>query len=108
MTENIDKKVVEGFGDKWSRFDQFALTTDELARTALLLEKTGMKVEKIPLSQYRTNSFYVMRNDALDRFGTQLEKRFTKKEMQEMMENAGLENITFSATSFWTAVGYKK
>lgn len=79
-----------------------------LARTAFLLEKAGMNVEKIPLSQYRANSFYVMRNDALDRFGTQLEKRFTKKEMREMMENAGLENITFSETSFWTAVGYKK
>lgn len=79
-----------------------------LARTALLLEKTGANVDNFPLSQYRHNSFYVMRNDALDRFGTQLEKRFTKDEMRQMMENAGLENITFSQTSFWTAVGYKK
>lgn len=79
-----------------------------LARTAKILEKSGMNVEKIPLSQYRGNTFYVMRNDALDRFGTQLEQRFTKKEMREMMEKAGLENITFSQTSFWTAVGFKK
>lgn len=49
-----------------------------------------------------------MRTDALDRFGTRLEKRFTKNEMQAMMENCGLENVTFSETSFWTAIGYKK
>jgi hypothetical protein len=79
-----------------------------LARTAKLLEKTGMNVEKFPLSQYRNNSFYVMRNDALDRFGTRLEKRFTKQEIREMMDRCGLENIKFSETSFWTALGYKK
>lgn len=79
-----------------------------LARTAKGLEKLGMSVETIPLSQYRYRRFYVMRNDALDRFGTQLEKRFTKIEMREMMEQVGLENITFGETAFWTAVGFKK
>lgn len=78
-----------------------------LARTALLLEKTGMNVESFPLSQYRRNSFYVMRNDALDRFGTRLEQRFSKAEIQAMMQRCGLQNITFSTTSFWTAVGFK-
>lgn len=84
-----------------------ALIYFPLARTALLLEKLGFNVDGFPLSQYRTNSFYVMRNDALDRLGTRLEKRFTKTEMQEMMERTGLRNIRFSETSFWTAVGYK-
>jgi ubiquinone/menaquinone biosynthesis C-methylase UbiE len=79
-----------------------------LARTALALEKLGLKVEKFPLSQYRESSFYVMRTDALDRFGTRREERFTQGEMQEMMEKAGLENIVFSRTAFWTAVGFKK
>ena len=79
-----------------------------LARTSRALEKFGADVEKIPLSQYRNNSFYTMRTDALDRFGTRLEQRFTKKEIREMMDAAGLENITFSETSFWTAVGFKK
>lgn len=85
-----------------------ALVYFPLARTALLLEKLGLKVKNFPLSQYRNNSFYVMRNDALDRFGTSLEKRFTKDEIRTMMEQSGLENIAFSETSFWTAVGYKK
>jgi ubiquinone/menaquinone biosynthesis C-methylase UbiE len=79
-----------------------------LARTAWALEKLGANVKNFPLSQYRNRSFYVMRTDALDCFGTQLEKRFTKAEMREMMENCGLEKITFSETSFWTAVGFKK
>lgn len=79
-----------------------------LAKTAKMLEKTGVNVEKFPLSQYRDNSFYTMRTDALDRFGTSLEKRFTKDEIREMMENCSLERISFSETSFWTAVGFKK
>ena len=78
-----------------------------LARTSKILERSGMNVENFPLSQYRNNSFYTMRTDALDRFGTRLERRFTKAEMKEMMERSGLENIKFSETSFWTAVGYK-
>ena len=78
-----------------------------LARTAKLLESVGTNVESFPLSQYRNNSFYVMRNDALDRFGTRLEQRFSKQEIRAMMERCGLENISFSTTSFWTALGYK-
>jgi ubiquinone/menaquinone biosynthesis C-methylase UbiE len=79
-----------------------------LARTAKILEKLGMNVEIFPLSQYRNNSFYTMRTDALDRFGTRLEKRFSKVEIKKMMEDCGLENISFSTNSFWTAIGYKK
>lgn len=78
-----------------------------LARAAKLLERLGFNVEAFPLSQYRNNSFYVMRNDALDRFGTRLEKRFSQAEITEMMKAAGLDDITFSKTSFWTAVGFK-
>jgi ubiquinone/menaquinone biosynthesis C-methylase UbiE len=80
-----------------------------LARTALILEKMGVKVEHFPLSAYRQCSFYTMRTDALDRFGTQLEQRFTRKQIQNMMETAGLENISFSENvPFWCAVGFKK
>lgn len=78
-----------------------------LARTALIAENLGADVGTFPLSQYRHNSFYVMRNDALDRFGTRLEKRFSRAEIEAMMKRCGLEDITFSTTSFWTAIGYK-
>jgi hypothetical protein len=48
-----------------------------------------------------------MRTDARDRFGTRLEKRFTKEEVREMMERAGLTDIKFGDKVFWTAVGIK-
>ena len=79
-----------------------------LARFSLLFEKLGFCVDSFPLSYYRKRSFYVMQTDSLDRFGTRLEKRFSKKEILTMMENSGLENIFFSNTKpNWCAVGYK-
>jgi ubiquinone/menaquinone biosynthesis C-methylase UbiE len=79
-----------------------------LARSSLNLEKIGFDVNVIPLSAYRRRSFYTMRTDALDRFGTPLAYRFSAKEILQMMENAGLERIQFSNSSYWCAVGYKK
>jgi SAM-dependent methyltransferase len=79
-----------------------------LARIALAAEKMGLNVDNFPLSQYRKNSLYVMRTDALDRFGTKLEQRFSKDEITAMMTRCGLKDIIFSNTSFWTAVGIKR
>lgn len=62
--------------------------------------------KKIPLSYYVGKSLNVIRNDALDRFGTPLEQRFTKKQINEMMRNAGLDDIVFSNYEpYWHAVG---
>jgi SAM-dependent methyltransferase len=80
-----------------------------LARGARVLDRLGVDVERVPLSAYRDRSFYVMRNDALDRFGTRLEQRFTRAEMQALMERAGLERVRFHAgVPYWTAVGYRR
>lgn len=80
-----------------------------LARLALLFEKLDLSVGSFPLSAYRRSSFYTMRTDALDRFGTRLEKRFSARQIREMMERAGLERIEFSnSVPYWCAVGYKK
>jgi SAM-dependent methyltransferase len=77
-----------------------------LARCARLAERLGASVEHVPLSTYRDQSFYVMRTDALDRFGTRLEKRFTRVEVVRMMEEAGLSDVRFSDTPpYWVAVG---
>lgn len=64
--------------------------------------------KKMPLSAYNNKSFFVIRNDALDRFGTKLEQRFSKKEVRQMMENCGLTDIVISPLSpFYHAVGRK-
>ena len=52
--------------------------------------------------------FYNLRNDCLDRFGTTLEQRFLRSEIEAMMTEAGLTNIKFGEQSaFWHAVGKK-
>jgi len=77
-----------------------------LSRTAHLAEKAGLDVSGIPLSPYRYRSFYSMRTDALDRFGTRLEQRFSREEIAAMMAEAGLVDIRFSdEPPFWVACG---
>ena len=79
-----------------------------LARLALFASKF-IDASNFPLSIYKDKSFYTMQTDALDRFGTRLEKRYTKKETAEMMKKANLENIKFSENEpYWCVIGYKK
>lgn len=71
----------------------------------VLGEKWG---NKIPLSYYSNKSFNVIRNDALDRFGTPLEQRFSKKQIEKMMQKAGLHDIKFSNNQpYWHVMGQK-
>jgi SAM-dependent methyltransferase len=80
-----------------------------LARTARLFERLGANVSHWPLSSYRSRTFYMMRTDALDRFGTRLEHRFTRAEIAAMMRASGLDEILFSnAEPYWCAVGIRK
>jgi len=76
-----------------------------LARTSKLLAKKGLNVSNIPLHHYADMPFVMLQNDALDRFGTRLEQRFSKKEITEMLGNAGfdLSTLRFSDVEpFWT------
>jgi SAM-dependent methyltransferase len=76
-----------------------------LARGAAVGERLGIDVAHWPLSSYRNRSFYMMRTDSLDRFGTSLEKRYTRNEMETLMRSAGLTDIRFCSSVFWCAVG---
>jgi ubiquinone/menaquinone biosynthesis C-methylase UbiE len=79
-----------------------------LAQCASLLEKIGASIGNFPLSEYRYRSFYSMRTDALDRFGTGLEQRFSRAEIEAMMRNCGLDDIRFrEGPPFWVACGRK-
>lgn len=80
-----------------------------LSRLALAAEAVGLDAQRFPLAAYRRRSFYSMRTDALDRFGTRLEKRFTAAQIRAMMEQAGLDRIRFGhEPPFWCAVGYRR
>ena len=58
--------------------------------------------DTLPLGYYRDKSFRIMRNDALDRFGTPLEQRFSRSEIETMLVEAGMDQIHFSDRApFW-------
>jgi ubiquinone/menaquinone biosynthesis C-methylase UbiE len=80
-----------------------------LAKFSKVLSKIGVSSKNIPLSFYQHHSFYTMRTDARDRFGTPLEQRFSKDQIYSMMENAGFEKIQFcNHEPYWCVIGYKK
>jgi hypothetical protein len=79
-----------------------------LARSAALAERFGRSVENWPLSFYRDRSVYTMRTDALDRFGTRLEQRFTKEDVVEILTSPGLRDVVISPEApYWCGVGVK-
>ncbi len=79
-----------------------------LAKISKLFEFFKINPRFIPLSFYRNHSFKTMRTDSRDRFGTPLEQRFTKIEIENMMKIAGFEKISFSDKEpYWVALGYK-
>lgn len=76
-----------------------------LARFSKLLNKMGVDSSNIPLHHYANMPFVMLANDALDRFGTALEQRFSKAEIAEMLNLAGFDisTLRFSELEpFWT------
>jgi len=58
---------------------------------------------------FKSSGFYTMRTDSRDRFGTPLEQRFTRPQIETMMLQAGLVEIQFSKTGpYWCGVGFKR
>ncbi len=82
-----------------------------LARYSRFRLKSGKDVSNIPLHHYAEMPFIMLENDALDRFGTRLEQRFNKAEIEEMLgaANFDLNTLQFSeAEPFWTFAVRKK
>ena len=85
-----------------------ALVYWPFAKASKFIERFGVNVKGIPLSSYRNCSFYTMCTDSRDRFGTPIEQRFTREQIESMMRSAGFKNIKFSEKSpYWCAVGIK-
>jgi ubiquinone/menaquinone biosynthesis C-methylase UbiE len=80
-----------------------------LARFSTFLDNMGISTRSIPLEAYKDRSFYTMRTDAYDRFCTSLEKRFTRAQIDQMLREAGFEQIVFSdQLPFWCSVARRK
>ena len=76
-----------------------------LARISKVLRKFGKNTANIPLHHYADMPFVMLANDALDRFGTSLEQRFSKAEITEMLRAADFDvsTLKFSAIEpYWT------
>lgn len=81
-----------------------------LAKTAKFLNFINLNTSNIPLHQYADLNFYMMRNDALDRFGTNLEKRYNKQEISKLLLDSGFAptSVIFSESEpFWTFTARK-
>src|SRR2546430_2451377 len=81
-----------------------------LARGGAIVERVGAPglAAKLPLSFYRHLSFATMRNDSLDRFGTRLERRYTREQMRDLMRGAELIDVRISdSPPYWHGVGSK-
>jgi len=76
-----------------------------LARFSKALNQIGINTSNIPLHHYADMPFVMLANDALDRFGTTLEQRFSKAEITEMLSTADFDisTLRFSEIEpFWT------
>lgn len=88
-----------------------ALVYWPLARFSKGLSKFGINTSNIPLHHYAEMPYVMLANDALDRFGTTLEQRFSKAEIMQMLSAAGFDvaTVKFSKTEpFWTFSVKKK
>ena len=76
-----------------------------LARLSKVLNKFGINTSNVPLHHYADMPFVMLANDALDRFGTTLEQRFSKAEITEMLRVADFDISTLKFSDkepFWT------
>ena len=82
-----------------------------LARFSKVLNKFGKNTSNFPLHHYADMPFVMLANDALDRFGTSLEQRFSKAEITEMLRMADFDISTLNFSDvepFWTFSVQKK
>lgn len=107
------RKIVSKFPSGLKRFscDILAVATYmPFVATGRVLNKIGLKTlsAKMPLKDYQNKSFFIIRNDALDKYGTTLEQRFSKEEVITLMQKSGLTNIVISPSSpYYHAIGKK-
>jgi len=105
---NLVRKVVSNLPQPIKRVTAnviAALVYWPLARISKVLTKLGRDTSNFPLHHYADMPFVMLANDALDRFGTTLEQRFSKSQIEEMVRAADFDisTLKFSDSEpFWT------
>ena len=111
---NVMRRVISASPQKVRRLSATviaAIVYWPLARLSRVLSKLGRNTSNLPLHHYADMPFVMLANDALDRFGTSLEQRFSKAEITEMLRAADfdLTTLKFSDSEpFWTFAVNKK
>ena len=111
---NVVRRVISASPQKVRRLSATviaAIVYWPLARLSRVLSKLGRNTSNLPLHHYADMPFVMLANDALDRFGTSLEQRFSKAEITEMLRAADfdLTTLKFSDSEpFWTFAINKK
>ena len=111
---NILRQVISSSPQKVRRISATVIAAVvywQLARLSKVFNKLGRNTSNLPLHHYANMPFVMLANDALDRFDTSLEQRFSKAEITEMLgaANFDLTTLRFSEIEpFWTFTVNKK
>lgn len=111
---NLVRRVISASPQKVRRLSATVIAAVvywPLARFSKVLSKIGRNTSNLPLHHYANMPFVMLANDALDRFGTSLEQRFSKAEITEMLRAADFDLTTLKFSEiepFWTFVVNKK
>lgn len=71
------------------------------------LRPTRSIAESLPLKQYAAYPFGVLLNDQFDRFSAPIENRYSRGEVQELLKEAGLRDVSVLPYSGWVASATK-
>ena len=105
---NVVRKVISGLPQRIKQIITSAIAAVvywPLARFSKVLSKFGINNSNIPLHHYADMPFVMLANDALDRFGTTLEQRFSKVDITEMLRAADFDVSTLKFSDiepYWT------
>ena len=105
---NMVRKMISRLPQKIKHFVTSAIAALvywPLAKFSKVMNRFGVNTSNIPLHHYADMPFVMLENDALDRFGTSLEQRFSKAEITEMLRLAGFDISTLKFSDvepFWT------
>ncbi len=105
---NVVRKIISTLPEKTKHFVTSAIAALvywPLARFSKVMNRFGVNTLNVPLHHYAEMPFVMLANDALDRFRTSLEQRFSKAEITEMLRLADFDISTLKFSDdepFWT------